>query len=121
MYLEMLPVFAIQYIFAYQTLKETQGASMRAGQLLLEPAEDLQKGDSLETLCQDIRFQDVSFRYGDRPVLSRATFTVPAGTTTAIVGPSGSGKTTVLQLLERFFVPDEGCILLGEKEIGVSA
>ena len=34
MYLEMLPVFAIQYIFAYQTLKETQGASMRAGQLL---------------------------------------------------------------------------------------
>ena len=83
---------------------------MRAGQLLLEPAEDLQKGDSLETLCQDIRFQDVSFRYGDRPVLSRATFTVPAGTTTAIVGPSGSGKTTVLQLLERFFVPDEGCI-----------
>ena len=118
MYLEMLPVFAIQYIFAYQTLKETQGASMRAGQLLLEPAEDLQKGDSLETLCQDIRFQDVSFRYGDRPVLSRATFTVPAGTTTAIVGPSGSGKTTVLQLLERFFVPDEGCILLGEKEIG---
>ena len=63
------------------------------------------EGDSLETLCQDIRFQDVSFRYGDRPVLSRATFTVPAGTTTAIVGPSGSGKTTVLQLLERFFVP----------------
>ena len=34
------------------------------------------------------------------------------------MGPSGSGKTTVLQLLERFFVPDEGCILLGEKEIG---
>ena len=121
MYLEMLPVFAIQYIFAYQTLKETQGASMRAGQLLLEPAEDLQKGDSLETLCQDIRFQDVSFRYGDRPVLSRATFTVPAGTTTAIVGPSGSGKTTVLQLLERFFVPDEGCILLGERRSGISA
>ncbi|MFR8165839.1 MAG: ATP-binding cassette domain-containing protein [Enterocloster sp.] len=121
MYLEMLPVFAIQYIFAYQTLKETQGASMRAGQLLLEPAEDLQKGDSLETLCQDIRFQDVSFRYGDRPVLSRATFTVPAGTTTAIVGPSGSGKTTVLQLLERFFVPDEGCILLGKRRSGISA
>lgn len=110
MYLEMLPVFAIQYIFAYQAVKDSQGASMRAGKLLLEQAEALQTGKPLKTISGDIHFQDVSFSYHDKPVLSHATFTIPHGKTTAIVGPSGSGKTTVLHLLERFYMPDKGSI-----------
>lgn len=117
MYLEMLPVFAIQYIFAYQAVKDSQGASVRAGELLLEETESLQTGEALKTISGDIRFQDVSFRYNDKPILSHATFTIPYGKTTAIVGPSGSGKTTILNLLERFYIPNEGYISYCGKDI----
>ncbi|WP_434992603.1 ABC transporter ATP-binding protein [Arthrobacter sp. Ld5] len=47
-----------------------------------------------------------------RPVLDGVSFTVPAGSRTALVGPSGAGKSTVLALLERFYEPTAGGILL---------
>ncbi len=63
-------------------------------------------------------FDEVSFGYrpGD-PVLSDLTFTVPAGTTTAIVGPSGSGKTTLLRLAARFYDVDSGAVSVGEHDV----
>ncbi|AUZ89248.1 ABC transporter [Arthrobacter agilis] len=45
-----------------------------------------------------------------RPVLDGVSFTVPAGSRTALVGPSGAGKSTVLALLERFYEPTGGSI-----------
>ncbi|BBE22396.1 hypothetical protein MN0502_12790 [Arthrobacter sp. MN05-02] len=45
-----------------------------------------------------------------RPVLDGVSFTVPAGSRTALVGPSGAGKSTVLALLERFYEPTDGSI-----------
>ncbi|MFC8383145.1 ABC transporter ATP-binding protein [Nocardia sp. NPDC057272] len=63
-------------------------------------------------------FDEVSFgyRHGE-PVLSDLTFTVPAGTTTAIVGPSGSGKTTLLRLAARFYDVDSGAVSVGEHDV----
>lgn len=46
----------------------------------------------------------------DQPVLDGVSFTVPAGSRTALVGPSGAGKSTVLALLERFYEPTGGTI-----------
>ncbi|WP_189636331.1 ABC transporter ATP-binding protein [Arthrobacter sp. NamB2] len=46
-------------------------------------------------------------------VLDGVTFTVPAGSRTALVGPSGAGKSTVLALLERFYEPTDGRITFG--------
>lgn len=40
----------------------------------------------------DISFDHVDFSYGDRKIIDDVSFTIPRGTTTAIVGPSGSGK-----------------------------
>ncbi|MFC9474107.1 ABC transporter ATP-binding protein [Nocardia sp. NPDC056952] len=63
-------------------------------------------------------FDEVSFGYRPgEPVLSDLTFTVPAGTTTAIVGPSGSGKTTLLRLAARFYDADSGVVSVGEHDV----
>lgn len=63
-------------------------------------------------------FDDVSFGYRDgEPVLSGVTFSVPAGTTTAIVGPSGAGKTTLLRLAARFYDVDSGRVAVGGHDV----
>lgn len=74
---------------------------------LPEPATPAQPADT------SIRFDRVTFGYGGPAVLKNITFTVPAGTTTAIVGPSGSGKTTITRLVARFYDPEAGRVLIG--------
>ncbi len=63
----------------------------------------------------EIAFQGVRFRYPARPetsALDGVDLTVRPGETVALVGPSGAGKTTILQLLLRFYDPQEGRITL---------
>ncbi len=60
-----------------------------------------------------IEFDDVTFGYGDAPVLRDLSFTAPAGGMTAIVGPSGSGKTTITKLIARFYDPESGTVSIG--------
>ncbi|MFJ8438935.1 ABC transporter ATP-binding protein [Kitasatospora griseola] len=64
-------------------------------------------------------FDRVSFRYpgGPDPVLRDFSLAVPAVGLTALVGPSGAGKSTVLNLVERFWDPDAGAILLDGVEV----
>ncbi len=49
----------------------------------------------------EIVFRNLSFSYGDKPVLRDVTLNVPAGSTLAIVGPTGSGKSTLVGLIPR--------------------
>jgi subfamily B ATP-binding cassette protein MsbA len=58
-------------------------------------------------------FEDVRFRYGDRPVLDGFSLSIPTGSLVALVGESGSGKTTVANLLLRFYDPETGHIRIG--------
>jgi ATP-binding cassette, subfamily B, bacterial len=51
----------------------------------------------------EVRFEGMTFAYGDEPILRDVSFTVPAGTTTAIVGETGSGKTTLAYLVARLY------------------
>ena len=59
-----------------------------------------------------IEFKNVSFSYGSSLVLKKVSFVVKRGQTIAFVGASGSGKSTIVNLLERFFDPTEGQILI---------
>jgi ATP-binding cassette, subfamily C, bacterial CydC len=65
-----------------------------------------------------IAFREVSFRYApDAPaVLDRLSFELPEAGRLAIVGPSGAGKTTVVDLVLRFWDPDEGTIHVGDED-----
>uniref|UniRef100_A0A8C5Q3N1 Uncharacterized protein n=1 Tax=Leptobrachium leishanense TaxID=445787 RepID=A0A8C5Q3N1_9ANUR len=67
-----------------------------------------------------ITFQNVTFSYPknpDTPVLQDICFDLIPGQVTALVGPCDAGKTTIVQLLQRFYEPQEGKILMDEKPL----
>lgn len=65
-----------------------------------------------------VTFEKVSFGYRtDVPVLREVSLHIPAGAQAALVGPSGVGKTTILGLLERFYEPETGRVLLGDRDV----
>ena len=76
-----------------------------------------EKGADVVPASSEIIFDNVDFSYADRKVLDHVSFTIPAGTTTAIVGPSGSGKTTMCNLIARFWDVDAGRIMVGGKDV----
>ncbi|MFB1045530.1 ABC transporter ATP-binding protein [Streptomyces chrestomyceticus] len=66
-----------------------------------------------------VAFEHVRFTYrpGLPPAHQHVSFALPAGGMTALVGPSGAGKTTVLALIERFYEPDTGRVLLDGRDV----
>lgn len=68
---------------------------------------------------RNIVFDKVNFTYpnADKPAIKSLSFTVKEHETVALVGISGSGKTTVTNLIQRFFDPDSGNILIGNVNI----
>jgi subfamily B ATP-binding cassette protein MsbA len=66
---------------------------------------------------QQIELRDVSFSYGDAPVLFDLNLTVKKGHTVALVGPSGGGKSTLADLLPRFYDPSAGQVLIDGHDI----
>jgi len=67
-----------------------------------------------------ISFDDVKFRYPTRPeqvILDGLSCTLPKGKSVALVGPSGCGKSTFIQLIERFYSPERGKVMINDKNI----
>jgi ATP-binding cassette subfamily B protein len=66
----------------------------------------------------EVVFQDVRFGYRpDRPILKGVSFTVPSGTSLAIVGPTGAGKSTIGRLLFRFYDASSGRVLVDGRDV----
>ena len=67
----------------------------------------------------DVRFEDVSFTYegAEAPAVSHVSFSVPAGSTLALVGPSGGGKSTCASLIPRFWDVSSGRVLVGGVDV----
>ncbi len=126
MFLMIRPVG--QAFGAYTSVQTGLGALARIQEVLNVPLEDTDKERS-ETPRRKavnstaIEFKKVSFAYAGQPaedgkpveareVLDKVSFAIERGTRVAIVGPSGSGKSTTFSLIERFYEPTSGQILL---------
>lgn len=80
--------------------------------------EDLEKGEPLEHVKGEIRFEHVWFAYqGEDWVLKDVSFHILPGQQAAFVGATGSGKSTIISLLARFYTIQKGRILLDGKPI----
>ena len=114
---------------AYSSVQSALGALARIQEILAIPTET-ETTEELETVERDaknhtaIEFREVSFAYATqdatdetRPVLSSVDIKIKRGQRTAIVGPSGAGKSTILSLIERFYEPTLGEILLDGQPI----
>jgi len=88
----------------------------RVFDVLDQPERERDRPDEREArFTREIRYEDVSFRYGSGPeVLREVSLTIPKGQVVAIVGPSGAGKTTLVDLLPRFHDPTAGRILIDD-------
>ncbi|KAI8638525.1 putative ABC transporter protein [Parasitella parasitica] len=81
---------------------------------------DIKDGHAPEKFVGEIEFKDVRFSYPTRPditILKKLNLKIKPGMTVAFVGPSGSGKSTSVQLLQRFYDPLEGSVLVDGKDL----
>lgn len=102
----------------WSELQRAAGATERLVELL-HTEDTVQDAATPATMPRPVRgeiaFENVSFRYPARPgiiALDDISLTVRPGETVAFVGPSGAGKTTIIQMILRFYDPDQGQITL---------
>lgn len=99
---------------AMQRIRETDALSVEEG-----PADEDsdRRGPPQGGAAPVLEFRDVWFRYRDRPVLRGVTFVMPKRSHIALVGKSGAGKSTIFSLVEGFYDPSAGSILLNGAQL----
>ncbi len=96
-----------------QQLQQAAGSMQRVVQVLDQPVEVQDAPDAvpLPPMQREIRFDNVWFSYtGDQPTLQDVSLVVPSGKHVAVVGPSGAGKSSVINLVLRFYDPQQGSV-----------
>jgi ATP-binding cassette, subfamily B, bacterial len=90
----------------------------RIFEYLDQPVDIVEKPNAIAAgKAGDVVFDRVWFRYGEEWTLEDVSFSVPAGTTTALVGETGSGKTTLGYLTARLYDVSRGSITIGDSDI----
>lgn len=103
-----------------EVVQSSSGSMQRVRQILDEPVDIEDASDAIELprIQKEITFTDIRFAYNpDRQILRGLNLTIPHGKNVAIVGPSGGGKSTVINLLLRFYDPDEGTVAIDGHDI----
>lgn len=98
-------------------VQEGLSAAERLFALIDTPVAVKSGAKKIEKFEREIVFQDVWFRYGEKPVLKGVSFTVKRGEMIGLVGQSGSGKSTIVDLLLRFYDVERGRILIDGTDI----
>lgn len=99
----------------YTTIQSALVSADRIFELLdeQENLEDLDLGAPIEHIEGNIEFRNVWFSYNDSDwVLKDVSFKISRGETVAFVGETGAGKTTIISLINRFYIPQRGEILI---------
>jgi len=100
-------------------VQQSIGAAEGIFELLDAPRDVIDKQDAIEMprARGDISFENVTFSYGDEPVLIDVSFHAGPGEVLALVGPSGAGKSTAAGMVARFYDPQQGAIKLDGHDI----
>jgi ATP-binding cassette subfamily B protein AbcA/BmrA len=102
----------------FTQLQKAKGATERIIEILEIDVEQGQEGLQMDITNQPVTLQNVSFGYNeDEPIIQNVSFNVQPGMMVAFAGPSGGGKTTLFGLIERFYEPTSGDILIGNTPI----
>ena len=115
-------MFCIASIFIYQPFEilssytsifNAMGESLDRLEEIMKLKTMTEPSQNIDFSSYDVEFKNISFSYGNIPILKNISFKAPQNTLTAIVGMSGSGKTTLVQLLMRYWDVDSGEITIG--------
>lgn len=110
------PIVVISQLF--NNMAKTSGATERIQQILAEPEEFVADKAEKDIASAPLKFENVDFAYEEgKPVLRDVSFATKPNAVVAFAGPSGGGKSTIFSLIERFYQPTGGKILIGEENI----
>ncbi|HEY5673717.1 MAG TPA: lipid A export permease/ATP-binding protein MsbA [Malonomonas sp.] len=100
-------------------IQQAIGAGERVFEILDEKSEIVDAPDAiaLPRSAGHVSFEDIDFAYTDAPVLKNFSVQAKPGEVIALVGPSGAGKTTIISLLNRFYDPQVGRVLIDGHDI----
>uniref|UniRef100_A0A1A8LEP9 ABC-type oligopeptide transporter ABCB9 n=4 Tax=Nothobranchius TaxID=28779 RepID=A0A1A8LEP9_9TELE len=105
----------------YTGLMQGVGAAEKVFEYLDRKPKHPAEGVDAPDICTGlVEFKDITFAYPTRSetdILKGVSFTLRPGEVTALVGPSGSGKSSCVSLLENFYVPQQGHVLLDGKPV----
>ncbi|KAL3831643.1 hypothetical protein ACJMK2_023371 [Sinanodonta woodiana] len=115
--------FLAQAFPAVETISAARAAATRVFEIIERDSDidvTAEKGYIPKTVSGNIELKDIHFHYPSRrdvQVLKGLSLRVDVGKTVALVGSSGSGKSTVVQLIQRFYNPQQGQVLLDGRAI----
>lgn len=124
-----LALFVAAVVAIYSPVKKLAGVHMYFEQavagierltaiLAQEPTvKDPERPRVMPAFSGEIRFENVTFGYGDRPILRDFNLVIPRGMKLGVAGESGSGKSTLVNLLYRFYDPQAGRITIDGQDI----
>ncbi|KAK6313371.1 hypothetical protein J4Q44_G00167180 [Coregonus suidteri] len=105
----------------YTGLMQGVGAAEKVFEYMDREPKHQHDGKEVPDTCKGlVEFKDVTFSYPTRPetdILKSVSFTLRPGEVTALVGPSGSGKSSCVGLLENFYAPQQGQVLLDGRPV----
>ena len=102
----------------FSDLAKASGSTERVQALLAEPEEDLTSGVDVDVEGQTLAMSHVDFAYDDsKKILSDVSFEAQPNTVVAFAGPSGGGKSTIFSLLERYYTPTAGEVMIGNHDV----